>query len=144
MYLPLFIDLRGKKALIIGFGKVGRRRAEKLLKAGAIVTAMDRRSLEEVNGIEFIKKELHADDIPSLKGYFLVVASTNDEKLNAAIARKAKREGILVNRVDDFRAGDVIFPAAVEREGKILSFTTLGKDPRLSKRIEEIFGHVLS
>lgn len=93
--------------------------------------------------MKFIHKTLSAKNIPSLKDYFLVVAATDDKELNEAIARKARRDGVLINRVDDFRDGDVIFPAVVEAKGKIISFTTLGKSPRLSKKFKEMLEHGL-
>jgi len=143
MYLPLFINLRGKKVLVVGFGKVGRRRAEKLQKAGALVTIIDRHAAGRKRDVKFIQKTLSPKNIPSLKDYFLVVTATDDKELNAAIARKARREGVLINRTDNFRSGDVIFPAVIETEGKIISFTTLGKSPRLSKKFKEMLEHGL-
>ena len=137
MYLPLHIDLRGKKVLVIGFGKVGKRRTEKLLKAGANVTVIDQKKMRTKRSMKFIQKNLPRNNLPSLKGYFLVIASTDDKKLNAAIARKAKREGCLVNRADFFRNGNVVFPAIVETSAGVLSFATLGRSPRLSKQIKE-------
>lgn len=143
MYLPLHIDLRGKKVLVIGFGKVGKRRSEKLLKAGASVTVIDRKKVRTEKSVKFIQKNLRSDNIPPLKGYFLIVASTNDKKLNATIARKAKWEGCLVNRTDLFRDGDVIFPAVVEMSAGVLSFETLGRSPQLSKQIKKALEHEL-
>ena len=137
MYLPLHIDLRGKKVLVIGFGKVGKRRTEKLLKAGANVTVIDQKKMRTKRSMKFIQKNLPRNNLPSLKGYFLVIASTDDKKLNAAIARNAKREGCLVNRADFFRDGHVVFPAIVETSAGVLSFATLGRSPRLSKQIKE-------
>ncbi len=143
MYLPLHIDLRGKKVLVIGFGKIGKGRAEKLLKAGASVTVIDRKKVRTKKSVKFIQKNLRSDNIPPLKGYFLVVISTDDKKLNAAIARNAKRESCLVNSVDLFRDGDMIFPAVVEMSAGVLSFATIGRSPRLSKRIKEALEHEL-
>jgi siroheme synthase-like protein len=141
MYLPLYIDPRGKKVLVIGLGKVGKRRVKKLLKAGASITVIDRKKVQTMKGVKFIQKNLRQNDIPSFKGYFLVVASTDDKKLNAAIARKAKREGCLVNRADFFKDGNVIFPAVVEISAGVLSFATLGRSPRLSKQLKEALEH---
>jgi siroheme synthase-like protein len=141
MYLPLHIDLRGKKVLVIGFGEVGKRRVEKLLKAGASVTVIDRKKVRTKRSVKFIQKNLQPSGIPSFKKYFLVIASTDDKKLNAAIARRAKREGCLVNRADFFIDGNVIFPAVIETCAGVLSFATLGKNPRLSKRVKEALEH---
>lgn len=144
MYLPLHIDMRGKRVLVVGFGKVGKRRTEKLLKAGADVTVIDRKKVQPKRDVKFIQKNLLQNNLPPLEGYFLIVASTDDKKLNAAIARKAKREGCLVNRADHFKGGNVIFPATVEAGAGIISFATLGKSPRLSKRVKEALEHGFS
>jgi precorrin-2 dehydrogenase/sirohydrochlorin ferrochelatase len=144
MYLPLHIDLRGKKVLVIGMGEVGKRRVRKLLEAGASITVIDRRRAWVGRGVKFIRRDLRRGALPSFKEYFLVVVSTNDRKLNAAVARKAKREGCLVNRADSFKNGDVIFPAVVEWGRGVFSFTTLGRNPRLSKEIKEALERGLS
>jgi precorrin-2 dehydrogenase/sirohydrochlorin ferrochelatase len=144
MYLPLHIDMRGKKVLVVGFGKVGKKRAQKLLKAGASVSVIDKKETKPTKGIKLIRKKLTPDDLPSFKEFFLVVVSTNDEKLNAAIARKAKLEGCLVNRADAHPGGNVIFPAVVETGAGTISFTTFGKNPKLSKHIKEALERELS
>ncbi len=144
MYLPLHIDLRGKKVLIIGFGKVGRRRAEKLLAAGARVTAIDKRNLKAKWGVMLLQKNLRPNNLPSFTGYSLIVVATDDRKLNAAIVKKAKREGCLVNRADYFGGGDVIFPAVARVGDLTISFTTLGKSPRLAKLAKGAFEHGVS
>lgn len=137
MYLPLHIDLRGKKILVVGFGKVGKRRTEKLLRTGADITVIDRRKVRVKGNVKFIQKNLRPNNVPSLKGYFLVVAATDNKRLNAAISRNARRDGCLVNRVDFSKGGNVIFPAVVEMHAGIISFSTLGRKPRLSRQIKE-------
>lgn len=139
MYLPLHVEMRGKKVLIVGLGKVGRRRAEKLLNAGAKVNAIDRKKLK-ANGVRTIQKELGPGNLPSFKGYFLVITSTGDKKLNDAVTARARKDGCMVNRADlPAKGGDVVFPAVVETDVGTFSFTTLGKNPRLSKRVKEAF-----
>ncbi len=144
MYLPLHIDLRGKKVLIIGFGKVGKRRLEKLSAVGADITVIDRKEVKVGGRAKFIQKYLKSNKLPPFKGYFLVVAATNDKILNAAISRNARRDGCLVNRVDFFRGGDVVFPAVVKTSAGIISFSTLGRNPRLSKKVKEMLEHGVS
>jgi precorrin-2 dehydrogenase/sirohydrochlorin ferrochelatase len=144
MYLPLHINMRGKKVLVVGFGEVGKKRAQKLLKAGASVNVIDQKKMRTTKSIKLIRKKLTPDDLPSFKEFFLVVVSTNDTKLNAAIARKAKLEGCLVNRADVHRGGNVIFPAVVETSVGTISFTTFGKNPKLSKCVKEALERELS
>lgn len=143
MYFPLLINFYGKKVFIAGLGKVGRRRAQKLRDAGAVVTCADRR-LKKLKGVQFYKKTLTQTNIPPLKNYFLVIAATNDRDLNEAIAKKARKAGVLVNRVDDFRGGDVIFPAAVKVGKNLFAFTTFGRRPSSSKKVIEVLRNVIS
>ncbi|MFN4133242.1 MAG: bifunctional precorrin-2 dehydrogenase/sirohydrochlorin ferrochelatase [Candidatus Hadarchaeales archaeon] len=138
MYLPLFIDVKGKRALVVGFGKVGHRRAMKLLAAGAKVEAIDKRKIRVADNIRFFQKELLIEKLPSFKKYDIVIVATDDAKLNSAIAKKAMLEGCLVNRVDHFRGGNTIFPAVVRISEITLAFTTFGKNPKLAKMAKEV------
>lgn len=139
MYLPLFINIVGKDVLVVGGGKVATRRALNLLKNGARVTVISKEFSKELKGkeIELIEKDLSKESI-SLSKYFLVVIATDDEEVNEKICRIAMDEGILVNRADNFKEGNVIFPIVSEIEGNLIAFTTLGKDPALSRKIREI------
>ncbi|MEW5994590.1 MAG: bifunctional precorrin-2 dehydrogenase/sirohydrochlorin ferrochelatase [Candidatus Hadarchaeota archaeon] len=137
MYLPLHVSLRGKKVLVVGFGKVGKRRAEKLLAAGADVTVVDKKKVRLKGRMGFVQKNLGPENMPSFRGYFLVVAATDDKKLNEEISKSAMRKGCLVNRADFFEGGNVIFPAVIEKDFGVFSFSTFGKNPRLSKKVKE-------
>ncbi|MEW6592801.1 MAG: bifunctional precorrin-2 dehydrogenase/sirohydrochlorin ferrochelatase [Candidatus Hadarchaeota archaeon] len=137
MYLPLHVNLRGKKALVVGFGKVGKRRVKKLLAAGAEVTVIDRKKIAVRGRAKFVQKNLAAKNLPLFKEYFLVVAATDDKKLNAEISKSAMKDGCLVNRSDFFEGGNVIFPAVIEKDFGVFSFSTFGKNPRLSKKVKE-------
>lgn len=143
MYLPLFVSLEEKKALVIGAGEVGKRRARKLRKAGAEVTVIDKNPIE-IQGVQSIRTELKGDDIPSLENYSLVVVATDDRKLNAAVTKKAKEEGVLINRADDFRDGNLMFPATANTESGIISVSTSGTKPQLAKKVKELIENELS
>lgn len=137
MYLPLYIDLSGKKTVVFGLGKVGSRRAEKLRDSGAQVFGVDKRPVE-IEGVDMLQREIFPDNIPSLDEYFLVVAATDNRDLNSAIVEKARAEGVLANRTGKFDQGDVVFPAVVETEDEKISVTTLGEDPSLAKKAMEL------
>lgn len=143
MYLPLYMNLSEKRVLVVGLGEVGLRRARKLREHGAKVTAIDRDSAE-IEGVEVLRRELGSENIPDLEDFFLVVAATDDEELNSAIAEEARDEGVLVNLAGDFKGGDLVFPAVTEVRGDKVSFTTLGEDPSLAKTIRELIEDELS
>lgn len=138
MYYPLFIDLKNKKILIIGGGKVGSRRAGYLLHAGASVTVISKEFNKKLSIIKNKKLKLIKKDVNKCKinfeDYFLVVIATNDKKINAKITKKIKET--LICRADKHTDGDVVFPAVAK--GNTVAFTTFGKDPKLSKKIKEL------
>ena len=151
MFYPLFINLKKKRVLIVGGGNVGFRRALYLLNSGAIVTVISRKFNKGLlkiknNSLALIKKEIKSANNPKInfKRFFLIIIATDDKKINKAIhaqVRKASKNlasTILVCRADRYLAGDVLFPA-VSKAGKgIIAFTTLGKNPRLVKRIKDL------
>lgn len=143
MYLPLYIDMAGRRVIVFGLGKVGRRRAKKLRDSGAEVVGVDRRHVE-IGGVDVVRREITPRNIPPLDEYFLVVAATNDRELNFLIAERARAEGALINLVGEFKEGNVIFPAVAETDEKRLSVTTLGNVPSLAKKVKELLEIELS
>ncbi|KXB01739.1 hypothetical protein AKJ41_00480 [candidate division MSBL1 archaeon SCGC-AAA259O05] len=143
MYLPLYINMEGRKAIVFGLGNVGRRRAEKLRDSGADVVGIDRRNVD-IDGIDTLQRKLTPDSIPPLDDYFLAVAATSDSELNSLIARKAEDEGVLVNQAGDSGEGDVIFPAVTRAGGGKISVTTLGDDPSLAREAKELLENEVS
>ena len=107
MRFPLFIDLRGKKVVLIGCGRVGSRRAEALLSFGAAVTVIDPASTP-IEGTEHIAREYRAGDVA---GSFLCIAATDDREVNARVAREAKELGVPISVADDPKSCDFYFPA---------------------------------
>lgn len=144
MYYPLFIDLKNKKVLIIGGGKVGSRRAKYLLKAKAIVTVISKEFNKELlkiknKNLRLIKKNINDKNSNKInfKNYFLIIISTNDKKINEKLTKKIKNK-TLVCRADKHSDGNVVFPAVSKVGKNIVAFTTLGKDPKLSKKIKDL------
>ncbi len=153
MYYPLFIDLKNKKVLVIGGGRVGSKRALYLLKAGALVTVIskefDKKLLSIRNkNLKLIKKEINNRNINKInfKDYFLIIISTNNKNINEKISNKIKKinkkNNILVCRADKHSAGDVIFPSVSKIKNNIFAFTTLGKSPKLSKKVKDLIDNV--
>jgi precorrin-2 dehydrogenase/sirohydrochlorin ferrochelatase len=144
---PVMLNLDSRTAVIFGGGKVARRRAAKLLKAGARVRVVSRefeRGLMGLEGeIEFIEAEVKGNNIRDyLDGAFLVVAATDDVGLNSEIEGEARREGILVNRAD--AVSDIIFPAVIEEGGVIISISTSGKSPAVTKALKKRIKRILT
>ncbi|MGI9322333.1 MAG: precorrin-2 dehydrogenase/sirohydrochlorin ferrochelatase family protein, partial [Pseudomonadales bacterium] len=148
-YLPLHFDIKGRKALVIGGGEVAERRIDLLLSAGAAITCVApdiADSIEEKLGkpphqliqADYIKDTGDASETDQwLADAALVVAATDDAKVNSAVSQAAQVKGIPVNVVDSPELCTVTFPALVERSPLILSIGTEGVSPVLARRVRE-------
>lgn len=140
---PLFVDLAGKKALVIGGGTVGLRRAEVLARFGAEVTVVSPTLSREVERIRHIPRKYTLGD---LEGAFLAVAASDDPQVNEAAGREARQLGVLFNRSDAPADCDFFFPAVCEGGGMVAGLagdgTDHGKTTRTAKEIRKILENI--
>ena len=113
---PLFVDLTGRAAVVIGGGTVGMRRADVLRSFGALVTVVSPSLSRNITGIRHVARTYMPGD---LAGAFLAVAATDDPAVNEAAGMEAWRLGILFNRSDDPGQCDFFFPAICEGSGLV-------------------------
>ena len=122
---PLFIDLAGRRAVVIGGGTVGLRRAAALRDFGAMVTVISPTLSGPLPDVTSLPRPYRTGD---LAGAFLVVAATDDSAVNAAAEEEARRLGILFNRSDDQSRCDFFFPALCQGVGLVAGVTGDGSD----------------
>ncbi len=140
-YLPVFLDVRNRKCLLIGGGEVALRKARLLHRAGAslfVVSEQIAPSLRELlqnPRHQFRLGQFTADD---LEGAALVVAATDDETANQTISRQAQARQIPVNAVDQPALCSLIFPALVDRSPVVVAVSSSGSSPVLARRIKEL------
>ena len=113
---PLFVDLNGRAAVVIGGGTVGLRRAEILCAFGALVTVVSPSLARDVESIRHVARAYAPGD---LAGAFLAVAATDDPAVNGAVGEEARRLGIFFNRSDDPGQCDLFVPAICEGGGLV-------------------------
>ncbi|MBI5195914.1 MAG: bifunctional precorrin-2 dehydrogenase/sirohydrochlorin ferrochelatase [Nitrospirae bacterium] len=143
-YYPVYLNLRGKKAVVAGGGNVAERKALALLKAGAAVAVVSPELTERLGylkkkgKITHIRRQYKKGD---LRNAFIVVACTSSEKTNTEIARNAK---CLVNVVGTPSEGNFIVPSTVKRGHLTIAVSTGGVSPAVSKAIrkelEKLYG----
>jgi len=136
IYYAAFLDLRGKRCLVVGGGTVAQRKVAGLLDAGAIVTVVAPNIVPMPDGVHIEQRTFIPQD---LNGMMLVIAATNDSAANAAVAREANARGIFINVVDDPAICSMILPAVVRREAFCLAISTGGASPVLARRLKESF-----
>jgi precorrin-2 dehydrogenase/sirohydrochlorin ferrochelatase len=144
---PMFVNLDGRRCLVIGAGNVGEAKIESLLATAASVHVVAPKATSKVR--EWAREgriEWHAREyVPAdLAGVFLVIAATSSRALHDEIYAEAKSRGVLCNTVDEPERCDFYFPAVVRRGDLQIAISTGGLSPalaqRLRKELEEQFG----
>lgn len=121
-YFPMFIDMKYKKILVVGGGKIAYRRVNTLLKFGGTVQVVapeiceDLKNLKEDKLIEVISRGYVSDDID---GKDLVVTATNHREVNYLVGVDAKEAGAFVSVADCKEESNFYFPAVFEDEGVV-------------------------
>ncbi|WP_456998704.1 siroheme synthase CysG [Lysobacter sp. HA18] len=137
---PLFLDLRGRRVVVVGGGVVARRKVAALLDAGAdvLVGAPDL--------IEALQTLAEAGRIAQVRGTFdpawlddawMVVAATDDTTVNRQVAEAASARRIWANVVDDAELSTVQVPARVERGPLQVAISSGGGAPMLARHLRE-------
>ncbi len=140
---PIFLDLSGRRCVVVGGGNVANRKARKLLQARARVVVI---SPEVGAELENVAVEIHRRPYKEgdLEGACLAFAATNSREVNAAVVREAKGRGVLVNVADKPSEGDFALPSTLRRGRLQVAVSTGGASPTLARRIkdelEEVFG----
>ena len=137
-YYPINVDLRDRPVVIIGGGAVSARKAKRLISAGARVTVVAPRldaslaQLAAAGSLTHQEREYRDGD---LTGAFLAFAATDDPELNRKVAAEAAERGVLIDVVDAPRVGGFTTPACLERGDLLVTVSTAGASPALSRRI---------
>jgi len=134
---PIVLDLAGRRAVVVGGGRVALRKARALAEAGARVSAVAPDFLPEfaeAAGVERIEAAYAAEH---LEGAALVIAATDEEAVNRRVAEDARAAGVLVNVVDVPEQCDFIVPAQVRRGDLVVAVTTGGAAPSLARRLRQ-------
>ena len=140
---PIFLDLSGRRCVVVGGGEVANRKARKLLQARARVVVI---SPEVGAELESVAVEVHRRPYREgdLEGAYLAFAATDSRAVNAAVAREAQERGIPVNVADRPSEGDFALPSTLRRGRLQVAVSTGGASPALARRrreeLEDAFG----
>ncbi|HEY3423067.1 MAG TPA: bifunctional precorrin-2 dehydrogenase/sirohydrochlorin ferrochelatase [Methanocellaceae archaeon] len=134
--LPIFIDFKDRKVVVIGGGSVGERKAV-YFKSGdvTVVSPEFTHALEDMGrdgSVKLHRMAAKPEDLHGLiEGAFLVVAATGDPLLNEAIVCEATACGVLANSATC--DAPVIVPSVVRKSGVELAISTGGRSPAMAK-----------
>jgi siroheme synthase-like protein len=138
VYYPIFLNLRGKKCVVVGGGQVALRKVTTLLDCGADITVISPKphskmtKLSQNKAIQLFRRHYKQGD---LKNSVICIAATDVKAINRQVAQEAKKRGILVNAVDDSEPSDFIIPSFFRRGDLVVAVSTSGASPALAKKI---------
>jgi len=146
-YFAAFLDLRGRRCLVVGGGEIGERKARTLLQSGAQVTVVSpavTRGLAALATVGRIVERRRPFRRSDLRGCALAVAATGDPAVDDTVAALARRARVLVNVVDRPERCDFILPSVLQRGELQIAVSTGGRCPALAReirrRLETLFG----
>ena len=116
-FLPIFLDLRGRRALVVGTGEVADRKADALARAGAVVELAAR---------------FDPDQLP---GCAVAIGADADDACLIALSAAAQAAGIPVNVVDRPALCSFITPSVIDRDPLVVAVSTGGAAPVLARLI---------
>jgi precorrin-2 dehydrogenase / sirohydrochlorin ferrochelatase len=139
-YYPIFIQMAGRRCLVIGGGRVAEGKVEGLLAADAAVTVVspdlseNLRRLFDAGRIDWQQRAYRQGD---LAGFEVCMVATDDGAISAAVAAEGKRAGVWVNAADDPANCDFILPSVVRQGSIVVAASTGGGSPALARRLRE-------
>jgi precorrin-2 dehydrogenase len=138
VYYPAILDVAGRRALVVGAGRVGEGKIRGLLDAGALVRVVSLEATERVRSwAREGRVELHerAYETSDLDGCFVVIAATERRETNVRVFEDAEARQLLCNVVDVPDLCNFILPSIMRRGDLSISVSTAGASPALARRI---------
>ena len=137
-YYPAFLNLRGRRCLVVGGGAVAERKVGGLLEAGARVLVVSPTltpalaALAAARAVHHHQRPFRRRDV---RGCTLVVAATGRVTVDDGVVHAARRARALVNVVDRPDACDFILPSTLRRGHLQIAVSTGGHSPALAREI---------
>lgn len=146
-YFSAFLDLRGRRCLVVGGGEIGERKTHALLDCGARVTIVSPSVTTRLAALAASGRLVHRARPfrrSDPRGCALAVAATGDPRVDRVVAAAARRWRALVNVVDRPQHCDFIVPAVLRRGELQIAVSTGGRSPAIAReirrRLERFFG----
>jgi len=137
-YFPAFLDLRGRRCLVVGGGAIAERKVHGLLECGARVGVVSPAlvpALARLVASGRIEHRARAFRKVDARGCVLVIAATGVAAVDDAVAEAARRHGALVNAVDRPARCDFIYGSVLRRGELQIAVSTGGRAPALAREI---------
>lgn len=140
-YYPVYLDLRGRRCVLIGGNDMAEEKLPRLLDCGADVvvigpdTTGSISDMADAGEIEWVRRGYRPGDLDG--AFIAIVADTDDSAVNTAVSEEAGERGIPLNVVDVTHLCSWIAPAVVRRGEVMVAVSTGGASPALARRFRE-------
>jgi len=137
-YYPLFLNVSGKRCVVVGGGEVALRKVKALLEHRANVDVVSPElcpelvALAESGQISVFHRHYQPVD---LQDALIAVAATDNSTINRQVAKEARSKAVLVNVVDDAENSDFIVPSYIRRGDVTIAISTAGRSPALARKL---------
>ncbi|MBC8257288.1 MAG: uroporphyrinogen-III C-methyltransferase [Candidatus Marinimicrobia bacterium] len=139
--LPVFLKLENEPTLVVGGGKIAHQKIEQLLKSKASITVKSPEISENIRSLP-VKITGMAYQKNDVEGYKLVIAATDDEKINCQVYEDCQQFGIPVNVVDQPELC-TFYMGSVFQDGDLkVAISTNGKCPSFGKYIRDHISNI--
>lgn len=137
-HFPLFVDIRGKKILVIGAGKIAERRIKTLLTFGVhmkVIAPEASPAVKELAEAGVLIWEQRAYCSGEIDSFFMVLAVTDNLPVNEEIYMECKEKGILVNVASDRTKCDFFFPGIIKEDPLVIGVTASGENHKKAREM---------
>ncbi len=145
MTYPVFLNIRGRRCLVVGGGRVAVRKIIALLRAGASVIAVAKEICPRMNSIAdriiLYKRPFEESDVDG--SLALVIGATDDENVNRRISQLAASRNILCNIVDRPELCSFFVPAQVRRGEITVAVSTGAASPRTARYLKNVISRAI-
>jgi uroporphyrin-III C-methyltransferase / precorrin-2 dehydrogenase / sirohydrochlorin ferrochelatase len=136
--LPIFMNIVNQHCVVIGGGDVATRKVMMLLKAQAAITLISPAVCHELQAMIDTDKIKHINTTftpDHILGARLVIAATDDERVNEAVSKAAQAANIPVNVVDAPALCTFTMGSIIDRSPIVIAVTSEGNAPVLARYV---------
>ena len=132
---PAFLNLTGRRVLVVGAGRVAVGKIAGLLAAGAVVDVVAPDVLPEIEraGVIVHRREFEPSDVDG--AWYVIAAAPPD--VNRRVLEAGEARQLFVNAVDDPQNATAYAGGVVRRSGVTIAISTAGRAPAMAGLLRE-------
>ena len=149
------LNLKGNLVIVVGGGQEGLKKINSLLTQDCKILLISDETNKQIdnyvkqNKIVFKKMKLENANFLTKYNPILVMATTDDKKLNRKIVEKAKKMRCYAYAADDPAVSDFSHPSVINIEDTVqIAVSTGGRSPAMARKIrmkaEEVFKKIIT